>query len=129
MTVFVSALRHAEKGVLVAVLGLLTLLPLIDMLGRPLGGFHISGSADYVKVLTLWVAFVGGIAATSQLKHLTLSTAEFFAEGLARRLARIFAYGVSAGVVSMLVYASSQVVAADRQSGNMLTIGLPEWVA
>ena len=124
-----TALRGTEKFVLVAILGLVTLLPLIDMLGRPLWGFHIPGSADYVKHLTLWVAFVGGVAATSQLKHLTLSTAELFEEGHVRRLTRIFAFAVSAGVVAMLAYASMQVVLADREGGKMLSIGMPEWVS
>jgi tripartite ATP-independent transporter DctM subunit len=126
---FTNSLRHLEKGVLVAILGLVTLLPLIDMIGRPLGGFHIPGSAEYVKHLTLWIAFVGGVAATSQLKHLTLSTAELFDEGLARTMARIFAFAVSAGVVAVLAYAASQVVAADRESAKLLSIGVPEWVS
>lgn len=129
MNAFASSLRRTEKWFLVAVLGLLTLLPLIEMLGRPIPGFHIAGAAEYVKQLTLWIAFVGGVAATSQLQHLTLSTAELFDEGLVRKVTRIFAYGVSAGVVAMLAYASAQVVAADRLGGTMLTIGLPAWVS
>ena len=73
--------KRTEQAILVATLGLATILPLIDAIGRPLGGFHIPANADYVQQLTLWLAFVGGIAATSQAKHLTLSTAEFFDEG------------------------------------------------
>ena len=58
-----------------------TLLPLVDAVGRPLGGFHVPGSAAYVQQLTLWLAFVGGLLATRERKHLTLSTAEFLGEG------------------------------------------------
>ena len=120
---------YAEQGILVATLGLATVLPLVDMIGRPLGGFHLAGTAEYVQQLTLWLAFVGGIAATSQAKHLTLSTSEFFGEGLARQLSRLLSYSVAAAVVGILAYASARVVAANRLDPKMLTIGIPEWVS
>ncbi len=129
MTILGSVFRRTEQGVLVATLGLATLLPLIDAFGRPLGGFHIPGSAAYVQQLTLWLAFVGGLAATGQAKHLTLSTAEFFDEGLARRLSRLLAFSVAAAVVGILAYASSQIVAANRIEAKVLPIGIPEWAS
>ncbi|MHB0961899.1 MAG: TRAP transporter large permease [Gemmatimonadaceae bacterium] len=112
-----------------ATLGLATLLPLIDAIGRPLGGFHLYGSAAYLQQLTLWLAFVGGMAATSQAKHLTLSTSEFFEDGLLRRMSRLMAYSVAAAVVGILAYASAQVVLANRLEPKMLPIGIPEWVS
>jgi tripartite ATP-independent transporter DctM subunit len=121
--------KRTEQAILVATLGLATILPLIDAFGRPLGGFHLEGNANYVQQLTLWLAFVGGMAATGQAKHLTLSTAEFFDEGLARRLSRLLAYSVAAAVVGILAYASAQVVIANRIEPKILPIGLPEWVS
>jgi C4-dicarboxylate transporter, DctM subunit len=122
-----NALKRVEETVLVATLGFATILPLIDTFGRPFGGFHINANADYVQQLTLWLTFVGGIAATTQLKHLTLSTAEFFESSLARRLARVMAYSVAAAVVGILAYASAQVVMANRIEPKILPIGLPQW--
>ena len=123
------AFKRTEQGILVATLGLVTVLPLIDMIGRPLGGFHLVASAEYVQQLTLWLAFVGGMAATSQAKHLTLSTSEFFGEGLARRMSRLLSYAVAAAVVGILAYASAKVVAANRLEPKILPIGLPTWVS
>lgn len=120
---------RTEQTILVATMGLATILPLIDAFGRPFGGFHIQGSANYVQQLTLWLAFVGGVAATSQAKHLTLSTTEFFPEGAARRLSRLLGYSVAAGVIGILAYASAQVVLANRIEPKILPIGLPEWVS
>lgn len=129
MTTLTALFRGIEQGVLVVTLGLATILPLIEAIGRPLGGFHIPGSAAYVQQLTLWLAFVGGLAATSQGRHLTLSTAEFFDEGLARRLARLVAFSVAAAIVGVLAYASAQIVIANRVEAKVLPIGLPEWVS
>ena len=110
-------------------LALAALLPLIDAVGGLLGGFHIPGSSAYVQQLTLWLAFVGGLVATREGKHLTLSTAELFGDGVARRVARVFAYSVAAATVAVLAYGSIVVVAVNRQNGKLLTIGVPEWVS
>jgi len=122
--------KRTEQGVLVAAIGLACLLPLIDMFGRPFGGFHVPGKDAYVSHLTLWLAFVGGLAATTQAKHLTLSTSEFFDEGLARKLSRLFAFSVAAAVVGILAFSSWQVVMSTRAAEDkMLPIGVPEWVS
>ncbi|HEY3286346.1 MAG TPA: TRAP transporter large permease subunit [Gemmatimonadaceae bacterium] len=124
-----TAFRRTEQAILVVTLGLATTLPLIDMLGRPLGGFHLVGTAEYVQQLTLWLAFVGGMAATGQAKHLTLSTAEFFGEGIWRQVTRLLSYSVAAAVVGILAYASAKVVIANRLEPKMLSIGIPEWMS
>ena len=110
-------------------LALAALLPLIDAVGGLLGGFHIPGSSAYVQQLTLWLAFIGGLVATREGKHLTLSTAELFGDGVARRVAQVFAYSVAAATVAVLAYGSIAVVAVNRQNGKLLPIGLPEWVS
>lgn len=129
MSRVVTALRRTEQGALVIALLLATTLPLIDMIGRPLGGFHLVGTAEYVTQLTLWLAFVGGMAATSQAKHLTLSTAEFFGDGVWRQATRLLSYAVAAAIVGILAYASAKVVAANRIEPKMLSIGIPQWVS
>jgi TRAP-type C4-dicarboxylate transport system permease small subunit len=79
-----SLAQRFEQIPLVGALALAALLPLIDAVGGLLGGFHIPGSSAYVQQLTLWLAFVGGLVATREGKHLTLSTAELFGDGVAR---------------------------------------------
>ena len=120
-------LRRLEEGVLIAALGLATVVPLVDVLGRPLGGFHVRGGALLTQQLTLWLAFVGGLVATRERQHLTLSTAEAFGLGSGRRAARLVAGSVAAAVVAVLAYASAQLVAANREQGGVLIAGIPQW--
>ena len=124
-----SLAQRLEQIPLVGALALAALLPLIDAIGGLLGGFHIPGSSAYVQQLTLWLAFVGGLVATREVKHLTLSTAELLGNGVARRVARVFACSVAAATVAVLAYGSIAVVAVNRQNGKILPIGLPEWVS
>jgi C4-dicarboxylate transporter, DctM subunit len=124
-----ALVQRLEQIPLVGALVLAALLPLIDAAAGLLGGFHIPGSSAYVQQLTLWLALVGGLVATREGKHLTLSTAELFGDGVARKVARVFAYSVAAATVAVLAYGSIAVVAVNRQNGKLLPIGIPEWVS
>ena len=105
------------------------LLPLIEALGRPLGGISIPGSATYRAQLTLWLAFVGGLLATRERRHLTLSTAEAIGQVKMRDRATLFASSVAAAACSVLAYSAVGVVNADRTQGEALAIGLPIWIS
>jgi C4-dicarboxylate transporter, DctM subunit len=124
-----SLLKGAEATILTATLALVTVLLLIDAVGRPFGGFHVPGKDEYVKQLTLWLAFVGGLAAAAQGKHLTLSTAEVFGDGVVRRLAKLFGFSVAAGVVAILGKGAFDIVQVHRlvPDPSILPIGIPEW--
>lgn len=122
-------LRRVEDWVLVAAFLVAIVLPLVDAVGRPLGGFHVPGNATYLQQLTLWLAFLGGLLAVREGKHLTLSTAEVFHEGSrARRIVRVGAHAVAAAVCAVLTYSSFLVVMANRQQATVLPIGVPVWV-
>ncbi len=121
--------RRSEQGLLVSALAVATVLPLVDAFGRPLGGFHVPGSGSILQLVTLWIAFVGGLLATREGTHLTLSTAELLGSGRAKRLARLFSFSVAAAVCAVLSWASVGLVRADREQAKVLSFGLPEWIA
>ena len=125
----VAYLRRIEDGVLSTAFLVAIGLPLVDAVGRPLGGFHVPGNATYLQQLTLWLAFLGGLLAVREGKHLTLSTAEVFHQGSrARQIVRVVAHSVAAAVSAVLTYGSFLVVMADRQQGARLPIGVPVWI-
>lgn len=122
--------RRGEEGLLVGAFLLAILLPLVDTLGRPLGGFHIPGNATVLQQLTLWLAFVGGLIAVRERAHLTLSTAALFHEGSrARQAVTVLASAVAAAVTAVLAYGAWGVVQADRLQGTVLPLGVPVWVS
>lgn len=125
--------RALARGIgeysLVAGFLLLTAMPLVDFLGRPLAGFHIPGSATYTQQLTFFLTFIGGLAATLTGKHLTLSSASLLPGVKARREAEFFSSCIAAAVSAILAYAGVCVVIAERIQGSKLTFGLPVWIS
>jgi tripartite ATP-independent transporter DctM subunit len=124
---FAAAFHGLEGGVLAAAFLVSMVLPLVEAVGRPFGGFSIPGSSTYRAQLTLWLAFLGGLLATRERRHLTLSTAEAIGHARVRQAARWFASAVAAAVCGVLAYSAAGVVAADRTQGEMMAIGIPAW--
>lgn len=124
-----SFLNKVENVFPVAAFVFAVVLPLIEMLGRPLWGIHIPGSSLYVQQLTFWLAFLGGLLAAREGKHLMLSTTNFLGDTRMGRIAKMVAFSVSASVAAALAYGSYQLVVADRQLGKVLPIGIPDWVS
>ena len=121
---------RVEEGLLVTAFALATLLPIVEALGRPLGGLHISGTASYLQQLTIWLTFLGGLYAAREGKHLTLSTVELFgARPRAKQVAVVVGSAVAAAVAAVLAYGAWQVVMASRAQGDLLAIGAPRWVS
>lgn len=124
-----SFISGAGGGVIVAAFLLLTAMPLVDMLGRPLANFHIPGASTYTQQLTFCLTFLGGLLATWAGRHLTLSTAGLLPEGRTRQAAEYLAACTAAVVTAVLTYASVEVVLAEREQGQTLSFGLPVWVS
>ena len=121
-------LRGLEHALLIGTLLAAALLPLADTLGRPFG-VHVPAGADYLKQVVLWLAFLGGLVATRERRHLTLSTAELFGETTkVRRAGRVLAAAVSAATVGVLTYAAVGLVIANREEGRVLLGGVPVWL-
>lgn len=121
------AVRHVENAFLIVALLAAALLPLADTVGRPFG-FAVPAGADYLQQVVLWLAFLGGLVATREHRHLSLSTAELFGEGRVRRLGRLLAAAVSAATAGILTYAAVGLVLANREEGRTLMGGVPVWL-
>jgi tripartite ATP-independent transporter DctM subunit len=122
-------LHRIEGGALVVAFFASMLLPLIDAIGRPIGNFSLPGSQTYRGQLVLWLAFVGGLLATRERRHLTLSSAEAFSKWKIHDISRLFSSAIAAAVCAVLAYSAWGIVMADREQGHKLAIGLPVWVS
>jgi C4-dicarboxylate transporter DctM subunit len=124
-----SPARRFEHGFLIGALALAAAVPLADAVGRRLGSVSVPGSAEWVRLLVLWLTFVGALLAAGEGRHLTLSTSDLLADGWLRRRGRLAAAFLSTGTTAVLAQASASVVLLNREEGKLLPGGLPVWVA
>ena len=107
-------LKHAEAGLSIAALAVMTALPLAEMVLPKLAGTGIPGSIPMVQHLTLWVTLLGAALAAGSDRLLALSTTIFFGERWSSKI-RILTAALGAGICASLAAAS---VAQHSNHGN-----------
>jgi len=127
MTRIFRALGGSEKALAIGAISVMSLLPVVEMVARPLGLTGIPGSVVFVQQLTLWVAFLGAALAASGDRLLSLSANTFLPEKWAVPV-RVFGCGLTAAIAASLCWASCQFVVSERTGGKMLALGVPSWV-
>jgi tripartite ATP-independent transporter DctM subunit len=121
-----GAVRAAEDAVAVAILAVMTALPLLEIAGRT-GGRSIPGSIVLVQHLTLWIALVGAMLAARSERLLSLPTLRFLSARW-RAPFQIATSALAAGITTTLVFASLDLVQIERRAGDIVAWGIPAWV-
>jgi tripartite ATP-independent transporter DctM subunit len=97
---------------------------------RAAGGTGVRGAAPLVQHLTLWLGFLGAMAAARDGKLLTLALYEYLpAGGRLRPLAIAIGAAIGAAAAAALAVACWQLVASEREAGGVMALGIPTWVA
>lgn len=109
-------------------LALMALIPLIEILVRPLAGSGIANAPVIVQHLGLVMAMFGSVAA---LRHGHLSS---FGKGFASQrwpqvavLSRRYGQLFAALVCGVLCMASARLVQSEREAAQILAYGIPVW--
>lgn len=121
-------LHSGEEIALSLVLGAMVLLPLTEILLRGAFRVGIANAAAIVQHLVLVVGMLGAMVAVREGRLLALSSLESSLPPKLRASARVFAAAVAMVVAGFLCYAGYDFVLAEREGGNLLAYGIPQWV-
>lgn len=122
------SLRLVENFALAIVIGLMTLLPVLEMLLRVSLHSGLAASASLVQHLTLVMGMIGAAIAARENRLLALSSIQLVISDRAGRFARIASGSVATLVAMLLAVAATQFVLAERAGENALAYGIPIWV-
>jgi len=115
-------LHRFEELVLGIGLGLMALIPVVELVGRKWFGTGVRGATEYLQHLTLWIGFLGAVLATRENKHLKIGAlAQWLPERFNRIIHAITGF-LAAAVCAGLFGASLQLVVAEAPA-------LPSWMA
>lgn len=113
----------------VLILSAMILIPLLETVGRRVAGVGVTGAANWVQHLTLWIALLGGILATKNGGHLSMGVTELLRQSSFKKYITLL---VNIGVVIILfclIQASIQLVIFQYESPETLSGWLPIWLA
>jgi TRAP-type C4-dicarboxylate transport system permease small subunit len=82
-----------------------------------------------LRVLVIWVALLGAVAAARSDKHISLDVVGKLLHGKALRVARVFAFGFASLMSFALLRASLGLIEIDRESATILFGTVPTWWA
>ena len=121
-----SSFSGLERLLAGGALVLMLLVPLAEMLLRPLLGKGIANAPLFVQHFGLWLAMFGALVA-ERGGHLTSLGPGFAgsANPRLRRLARAFAQGSSALIAGMLAQASARFVESEWGAAHDIAYGIP----
>lgn len=119
----------AENRIASLALGGIMVIPLAEIVSRKFLGAAIPGSSAYASVLTLWLGMLGAAIAAREGKLLTLATGEFLPKGRVSAVAHVIAGAVGAMIATILTMGAIVLVQSDRLAGDVITDGMPKWIA
>ena len=125
----IRLVTRAENALLIAMLALMVLLAAAQILFRNFLDMSIFGADQMLRLLVLWVAFLGAVAASREGKHIHV-------DAVARWLPDRVKAGVAAltdlftlVVCMVLAWQALRFLQSARASGEMAFGALPVWVA
>ena len=119
--------NRAESLAAAAAILAMAVLPVSEMLLRPFG-ISIPGQFEFVKHLTLWVAFVGAMIATREKRHLTMSTGLDILPERLSRYGDLLVAAASTAVTGGLAWAGLTQVLTTYEFFGGQGAWLPNWV-
>lgn len=123
----VRVLRAIEDGVLTVLVVALIVLAGGQIVARLAFDAGLLWADDLLRVLVLWTALVGAMAAAREDKHLAVDVVARFASGVPRRIARFVTQGFAAAICAVMMVYCWQLVALEREGGAVAFLGVPTW--
>jgi TRAP-type C4-dicarboxylate transport system permease small subunit len=121
--------RAAENVALVALLGSLILLAVAQIVLREVFGTGLFWADEVVKLLVLWLALVGSIAATRDNRHIRIDALSHLLPdkwiGLIRILVDVFA----ALVCGVIAWQAFRYLQLEIEFEDTVLINVPAWIA
>lgn len=125
----VKMVTWAENTLLITMLALMVLLAAAQILFRNFLDMSIFGADQMLRLLVLWVAFLGAVAASREGKHIHVDAIARWLPGKVKSGVNAITDLFTLAVCLLLAWQSLRFLQSARGSGEMAFGSLPVWVA
>jgi len=118
----------AEDAVLVLILGGMILLASGQIVLRNFFGIGFIWSDEALRLMVLWIAVAGAVAASRGDKHINIAVLDRFLPGRIRALKDVVIHSFTASVSGLVAWHSLLFVRTSHEFGDVLLGGIPAWL-
>jgi TRAP-type C4-dicarboxylate transport system permease small subunit len=120
--------RMAEDAVLVVILSGMILLAAGQIVLRNFLSIGFIWGDEALRVMVLWIAVAGAVAASRGDKHINIAVLDRFLPARLRTLKDVLIHAFTAGISGIVAWQSLLFVLTSHEYGDALLGGLPAWL-
>jgi TRAP-type C4-dicarboxylate transport system permease small subunit len=120
--------RVAEDAFLVTILSSMILLAAGQIVLRNLFNVGFIWGDEALRLMVLWIAVAGAVAASRNDKHITIDVLDRFLPGRIKSAKNVLIHGFTAVISGILSWYSLQFVRTSYEFGDLLLGGIPAWL-
>ena len=121
--------RVAENAALVSLLGSLVLLAVAQIILREVFGTGLFWADEVIKLIVLWLALVGSIAATRDNRHIRIDALSHLLPDNVVVLVRIIVDVFAAVVCGVIAWQAWRYLQLEIEFEDTVLIDVPAWIA
>ncbi len=122
-----NAGRRLEDALLVLLLSALIVLAALQIVQRNLLSEGFVWSDELLRILVLWLALIGAVAASRDDNHINIDILSRWLPARPRLGARVIVDLFTAGLCGLLAWHGGRFVAGEREFASTVLGGLPAW--
>jgi TRAP-type C4-dicarboxylate transport system permease small subunit len=120
--------RAGEDAVLVIILTAMILLAASQIVMRNFFNFGFIWTDEMLRMLVLWIAVAGAVAASRNDKHINIAILDRFLPDRIKQAVKIAVHLFTAAVCGVVAWHSVQFVLTSREFGDVLMGSIPAWL-
>ena len=120
--------RWAEDTVLVVILTAMILLAFGQIVLRNLFDIGFIWTDEALRLMVLWLAVAGAVAASRSDKHINIAVLDRFLPDQLKRLKDVAVHGFTAGICGVVAWYGLAFVRTSHEFGDLLLGGVPAWI-
>lgn len=120
--------RFGEDAVLVIILTAMILLAASQIVLRNFLNIGLIWGDELLRMLVLWIAVAGAVAASRSDKHINIAVLDRFLPEKLKRAVKLVIHLFTAAICGIVAWHSWQFVMTSREFGDILMGSVPAWI-
>ncbi|QCW82954.1 TRAP transporter small permease [Methylotuvimicrobium buryatense] len=124
----INGLRRLEDGILALVLAAMILLAIGQVVLRNVWGAGLDWADPLLRILVLWIALLGAMAATRDNNHISIDVLSKYLPPFLKIPAQLISHWFTAIICALLAWQGARLTLMDYQDATTAFASVPVWI-